>query len=220
MDVYQAVASRQSIRGFLDRSVPPEVLRRVLTAALQAPSGGNLQPWQAYLLSGERLADLKARVRVRLAAGDSGDPPPVLPYPSSLDDPYAGRLADMGARRYGAIGVDRQDAAARARIRAGNWECWGAPTGLFCFVDRRMLHPQWLDVGMFLQSVMLLFRAEGVDTCPQIVWGDFHRSVAAVLEPPANLVLACGMSIGYVDPETPRPAMPRARLAESVTFCD
>jgi nitroreductase len=218
VDVYEAVRSRRSVRGFLGRPVPPKTLARVLSAALQAPSGGNLQPWHVYVLSGPKLRDLRARVRERQAAGDSGDERPVPPYPLLLPAPYAQRLNDMGARRYGAVGVSQDDQAGRARVRAGNWECWGATTALFCYLDERLLPPQWMDAGMFLQSVMLLFRGEGIDTCPQIAWAEYHRTVAETVEPAGDLVLACGMSIGYRDPDVPVPVMPRAPLAEFVTF--
>jgi nitroreductase len=218
MDVYEAIRSRQSVRGFLDRRVPSDVLNRVLTAALQTPSGGNLQPWRVYVVGGATLDDLKARVRRRVAQGDLGDQPPLLPYPLPLPADYGHRLDDMGARRYAAVGVAREDREARARVRAGNWECWGATTALFCYLEQIMLPPQWMDAGMFLQSVMLLVRAEGLDSCPQIAWAEYHETVREVLNPPATLVLGCGMSIGYADPDVPRPAMPRMPLSEAVTF--
>jgi nitroreductase len=218
MNVYEAVRSRQSVRGFLDRPVPPDVLTRALTAALQSPSGGNLQPWHVYVLSGAKLDDLKLRIRRRVAAGDLGDQPPTPPYPLPLPAHYAERLDDMGARRYGAVGVNRDDRAARARVRAGNWECWGATTALFCYLESAMLPPQWMDVGMFLQTVMLLLRAEDMDTCPQIAWAEYHETVTEVIEPPENLVLACGMSIGFADPDVPRCVLPRAQLSDVVTF--
>ena len=220
MNVYEAVRSRRSVRGFLGRPVPAAVLTRVLSAALRAPSGGNLQPWRLYLLSGARLEDLKSRVRRRIAAGDSGDPPPVQPYPADLPASYAQRLADAGERRYGAAGIAREDKEGRARVRAGNWECFGAPAALFCYLDEQMLPPQWMDAGIFLQSVMLLLRAEGLDSCPQIAWAEYHRTVAQVIRPPAGRVLACGMSIGYANPNEPQPRMPRAPLSEVLTFLD
>lgn len=220
MNVYEAVRSRRSVRGFLDRPVPRAVLTRVLSAALHAPSGGNLQPWHLCLLSGSHLEDLKSRVRRRIEAGDTGDLLPVQPYPADLPAVYAQRLADMGERRYGALGIARGDIEGRARIRARNWECFGAPAALFCYLDERMLPPQWMDAGIFLQSVMLLLRAEGLDSCPQIAWAEYHRTVAGVIRPPEGHVLACGMSIGYADPQEPQPPMPRALLSEAVTFLD
>src|ERR1700733_14040774 len=116
MNVYDVVRSRQSVRGFLDRPVPPDVLMRALTAALQSPSGGNLQPWYVYVLSGAKLDDLKLRIRRRVAAGVGGDQPPPPPSPPPLPARYAERLNDRGPRRYGAVGVDRDDRTARARV--------------------------------------------------------------------------------------------------------
>jgi nitroreductase len=218
MDVYEAVRSRRSVRAFLECPVPPDVLRRVLTAALQSPSGGNLQPWRVYVLCGARLDDLKARIRRRVAAGDPGDQPPTPPYPLPLSEGYAQRLEDMGTRRYEAAGVGRDDRRARARVRGGNWEGWGATTVLFCYLERTMLPPQWMDVGMFLQTVMLLCRAENMDTCPQIAWAEYHKTVAEVIKPSSNLVLACGIAIGFADPDVPRPWMPRADLSDVASF--
>jgi nitroreductase len=220
VNVYEAVRSRRSVRSFLGRPVPAAVLTRVLSAALHAPSGGNLQPWQVYLLSGSRLEDLKSRVRRRIAACDSGDPLPVQPSPAALPAVYAQRLTDMGERRYGAAGITQDDKDGRARIRTRNWECFGAPAALFCYLDGRMLAPQWMDAGIFLQSVMLLLRAEGLDSCSQIAWAEYHRTVAEVIKPPDDHVLACGMSIGYADPQEPPPPMPRAPLSQAVTFLD
>jgi nitroreductase len=218
VDVYAAVESRRSVRRFLPTAVPEATLTRVLTAALRAPSGGNLQPWHVYVASGGRLDDLKARIGQRVAAGDGGDPLLVAPYPSKLAEPYAARLDDMATRRYGAVGVDRDDRVGRARIRAGNWQGYGAPVALFCYVDAEMLAPQWMDIGTLLQSVMLLLRAEGLDSCAQIAWAEYHRTVREVIGPPAHEVLACGMSIGYSDPDGPAPTMPRAEFNELVTF--
>jgi nitroreductase len=75
-----------------------------------------------------------------------------------------------------------------------------------------------MDVGMFLQTVMLLFRAENMDTCPQIAWAEYHETVTEVIEPSDNLVLACGMAIGFADPDVPRLQIPRAQLSDVVTF--
>jgi nitroreductase len=220
VDVYEAVRSRQSVRGFSDRPVSRDILTRVLTAASRAPSGGNLQPWHVYVLSGSRLSELKQRVAERVAAGDRGDELEVAIYPTPLGSPYRERLDDLAHRRYGALGVNRGDHLARARIRAGNWDCFGASTALFCYLDRDMPPPQWGDAGMYLQTVMLLLQSEGMHSCPQIAWAEYHRTVAQVITPAPRRVLYCGMSIGYVNPALPLPRMPRAPLSETVTFLD
>ncbi len=57
MDFFPLVARRRSIRSFLDRPIEPEVLQRILEAANSAPSAGNLQGYEVYLV---QQADRKA----------------------------------------------------------------------------------------------------------------------------------------------------------------
>ncbi len=142
----------------------------------------------------------------------------VATYPTPLNNPYQERLKEFGQRRYGALGISHDDHAARARVRAGNWDCFGASTALFCYLDRDMLPPQWGDAGMYLQTVMLLLRSEGLHSCPQIAWAEYHRTVDEVIAPSSQRILYCGMSIGYPDPTPPQPSIPRAPLSETVTF--
>ncbi|MFJ8107684.1 nitroreductase [Streptomyces sp. NPDC096132] len=220
MDVYGAVTSRRAVRGFTGRQVPREALERVLTAAAWAPSASNLQPWHAYVLTGTSLAELKKRTGERVATGDPWDEPEYEQYPPDLKSPYRERRSAFGEQRYGALGIPREDLEARQRAAAANWECFGAPAALFCYIDRAMGPAQWSDVGMYLQSVMLLLRAEGLHSCTQMAWAKYHRTVAEVLSPPDELILFCGMSIGFEDATVDHPRTGRAPFGETVTFAD
>lgn len=218
MDVYEAVTSRRAVRGYTDRPVPREVLDRVVSAAALAPSGSNIQPWRVYVVTGAPLAELKKRAGERLALGAAWDEPEYQMYPPDLRSPYRERRSAFGEQRYGALGIPRGDVEARQRAAAANWDCFGAPAALFCYLDRSLARPQWSDVGMYLQTVMLLLRAEGLHSCTQMAWAKFHTAVADVLTPPDGLVLFCGMSIGFEDPAAALPRTGRAPLAETVTF--
>ncbi|WP_399894398.1 nitroreductase [Streptomyces sp. BBFR51] len=218
MDVYEAVTSRRAVRGFTGRNVPRETLERVVSTAAWAPSASNLQPWHAYVLSGEPLTELKMRVGERLASGEPWDDPEYVQYPPTLKSPYHERRSDFGAQRYGSLGIARDDWEARQRAATANWDCFGAPAALFCYIDRDLGPAQWSDVGMYLQTVMLLLRAEGLHSCAQMAWAKYRRSVAEILSPPDDLLLFCGMSIGYEDPTVPQPRTGRAPLEETVTF--
>ncbi|MFD4415738.1 nitroreductase [Streptomyces sp. NPDC058476] len=220
MDIYEAVTSRRAVRAFTDRPVPWEALERVLSAAAWAPSGSNIQPWHAYVVTGAPLAEIKKRAGERLASGDPWDEPEYEMYPAALKSPYRERRSAFGEQRYGALGIPREDLEARQRAAAANWDCFGAPGALFCYIDRDMDRPQWSDVGMYLQTVMLLLRAEGLHSCPQMAWAKFHRTVGEVLSPPDELVLFCGMSIGFEDATAGDARIGRASLDEMVTFVD
>ena len=187
-------------------------------AAAWSPSGSTLQPWNSYVLTGAPLAELKRLAGERVAAGDPWDEREYEMYPPALKSPYRERRAAFGKARYGELGISREDVEARQRAAAANWDCFGAPAALFCYIDRDLGLPQWADLGMYLQTVMLLLRAEGLHSCPQMAWSQVRKTVAEIVSPPAELILFCGMSIGYEDFAVPYIRTGRAPLDETVTF--
>ncbi len=220
MDVYEAVTTRRAVRGFTDQPVPREVLERVLSAAAWSPSGSNLQPWNTYVVTGPLLTELKTCAVERVAHGDPWDERQYEMYPPELKSPYHERRSAFGKERYSALGIAREDWEARQRAAIANWNCFGAPAALFCYIDRDLGMAQWADVGMYLQTVMLLLRAEGLHSCPQMAWSQVRKTVAEVLSPPDSLILFCGMSIGYEDAKVSYARTGRAPLEETVTFVD
>ena len=220
VDAYEAVTSRRAVRGFTDEPVSREVLERVLSAAAWSPSGSNLQPWNIYVVTGVPLAQLKCLATERVAAGDPWDEREFVMYPPVLKSPYGDRRAAFGKDRYSALGIEREDWEARQRAAIANWDCFGAPAALFCYIDRDLDRPQWADVGMYLQTIMLLLRAEGLHSCPQMAWSQVRETVAEVLLPPDGLILFCGMSIGYEDPTVGYTRTGRAPLDETIKFVD
>ena len=200
MNVTEAVKQRISARAFKPDPVPGELLREILTLAHQAPSGGNLQPWRVYAVTGEPLAQFKARVAARIGAPDE---PEYDVYPPSLWDPFRTRRFENGEQLYASVSVPREDKAARLRWFARNAEFFGAPVGLFFCLDRKLGPPQWADLGMYMQNVMLLAVEAGLDTCPQEFWARYPQSVARTVGLPDDHMVFSGMALGYRDPEHP-----------------
>ncbi|MGY4980717.1 nitroreductase [Streptomyces sp. 900105755] len=218
MDVYEAVSSRRAVRAFSGRPVPREVLTRVLTAAARAPSSGNLQPWQVFAVSGEPLADLKRQATARALAGDPGDGREYPMYPAELTAPYRERFAGAAALRYAALGIEREDPQRPVRIAALNTQAFGAPLVLFCYLDRAMGPGQWADAGMYLQTVMLLLRAEGLHSCPQVMWTMYRETVGRLVGAGDRLVLLCGLAVGFEEESASRVRTGRADITETVRF--
>ena len=200
MDVTQAVAARRSVRGFLDRPVDPALLREIVVKAARAPSGGNLQPWHIDVVTGDSLARIVAAVGNKLARGEAETPAYAI-YPPELDMPYRDRRFGIGEAMYREVGIPREDKAARRSWFARNFRFFDAPAALFCTVERRMGPPQWSDLGMYLQSVMLLAVEAGLATCPQECWAMYPETVTRELGTPPERMLFCGMASGYEDAE-------------------
>ena len=199
MDVSEAIARRISIRAFTPEAVAGETVADILVRAAQAPSGGNLQPWRVYALAGEPLAEFKALA----AANPFGEEPEYEVYPPNLWEPFRTRRYQNGEDLYATIGIPREDRPARLRQLAKNGEFFGAPVGLFFCLDRNLGPPQWADLGMYMQNVMLLAVERGLDTCPQEYWARYPKTVGGFLGLPDDHMVFAGMALGYRNPEHP-----------------
>lgn len=220
MNVSEAIDTRMSCRAFLDTPVPEATVRAIVDQARRAPSGGNLQPWFVHVLTGEPLRALIEKVRARAGEHPLGEGTEYDIYPPQLKEPYRSRRFKCGEDLYALLGIPREERERRLRQYARNYELFGAPVGLFFAIDRSMGADQWADVGMFMQSIMLLAREHGLHTCPQESWAGWHRIVSEHLRLPSELMLFCGMALGYRDESHPanRLRTDRAPLEEFATF--
>jgi nitroreductase len=159
-------------------------------------------------------------VRAGLAAEPAGEGLEFAVYPSPLPDPWRSRRFASGEALYAAIGIPREQKAARLAQFARNYDFFGAPVGLFFSIDRLFDRPQWAHLGMFMQNLMLLAEERGLATCPQEAWAAVHETVARHLDLPPERILYCGMALGYADEEAPINALrtERAPVGDFATF--
>jgi nitroreductase len=218
--VSHAVTSRRSVRCFLPDPVDPAVLRQVLEGAQRAPSGGNVQPWHAHVLTGEPLARLIGAVAEVLPQGRAAHAPEYAIYPPELSGAYAERRAGVGEAMYAALDIARDNKIGRLAQFAANFRAFDAPVLMLVHMPRFMGPPQWSDVGMWLQTVMLLLREAGLDSCAQEAWAIYQAQIRAVVPIPQDHIFFCGLAIGHRDPDAPVNtfAVPRAPLDDVVTF--
>ena len=195
MNVTDAVLSRSSIRSFLNKQVPMDLLKTLLQKSSRAASGGNLQPWKIFVINDSAMSDFlefqKNWTEPEVPAYDI--------YPAKLKEPYRTSRFEIGEKMYELLGIARDDKDARLAQVMENFRFFGAPCAFFCFVDRQMGPPQWSDLGMFLQTFMLLAKEAGLDTCAQEAWSMKHDSVSEYVKAEESDILFCGMAIGYMD---------------------
>ncbi len=193
--------SRRSIRAFLDKPVDKALVARILTTAGKSASGGNLQPWQVYGLAGSARDTLIAAVKAQIDAGKTEDTPDIPVYPESLSSPYRDRRFACGVGLYKLLGIARDDKAGRVRQWRANYDFFGAPVGLIFTLDRQMGRAQFMDLGIYLQTVMLLAQEAGLSTCPQLSWSSWAETVRRTLAIGDNEMVVVGMALGYGDPD-------------------
>ena len=220
MNVTQALLTRQSARAFLPTPVPQSEVAALLDLARWAPSGSNIQPWRVHTLTGEPMRALIATVT---AAASSDAPLPeqeYLYYARPLPEPYLARRRANGWGLYGHLGIVKGDRVASGREALRNFSFFGAPVGLFFFIDTALAQGSWLDYGTFLQSFMLAARERGLHTCPQAAWLPYHAAIKAHCGVDPQATLVCGMALGHIDPAAHVNAFrtPREPVAAFATY--
>jgi nitroreductase len=199
MNVSQAIADRRSVRAFLDKPVDTLLITDIVERAARAATGGNLQPWHIDIVHGESMAKLKAIMVETLGKGPGSEQAEYDIYPKVLPKLYKDRRYAVGEELYARLSIPREDKMGRMMWFARNFQFFGAPVALFCTVDRNMGPPQWSDLGMYLQNVMLLAVEVGLATCAQECWAVYPETIRTFLGTPEERMLFTGMSIGYED---------------------
>ena len=216
-DLKSAIHDRRSVRAFLPREVPRAVLVRMFETAQRAPSWCNIQPWRTWLASGSVREALVAKTS---AAAREGSPRPDVPFPTEYPEPYGSHRRACGRALYEAMGVERHDGEARQSAWMRNFAAFDAPHVAICGIDRRFGLWAALDVGCWLQTVLLVATEEGVATCPQASLSLYPDVARAVLGIPEEIQILFGIAIGYEDPEAAANRCRTARepLEANVTF--
>ncbi|QQO12505.1 nitroreductase [Bradyrhizobium diazoefficiens] len=199
MSVEEAIRTRRSVRGFLQREVPDDVLRKIFALAQWSPSNCNVQPWTPHVVSGQSLKRLR---EVLTSAGMRDEPiKPDWPADGVYTGIYRERQVDAARTLYGAMGVERHDAVGRKMAYIRNHAFFDAPHAVFIFMSEPFDTREATDIGMYAQSVMLLLTAHGIASCAQGALGLFPDVVRDHLGVPSNLKLLFGISFGYEDPD-------------------
>lgn len=222
MEVTAAIAARRTIRAFKPDPVPLSVVREILDCARRAPSGGNLQPWHVHVLTGEAKRLLSEALIAKYDANPEGEPGQHQPYPDDLPDPYRTRRRVIGVQLYERLGIGRADREGKIRHFGRNLDFFGAPVGLIFSIFRGSEPLQFVDLGIFIETVMLLATERGLSTCPQGIFSLFHRSIEAMLGLPENRLVVCGMALGHADESAPANALraPRAEVDDFTVFLE
>ncbi|WGS19916.1 nitroreductase [Bradyrhizobium sp. ISRA463] len=214
----EVIAARLSCREFSGSPVSRSTIEQILRVARFAPSGANIQPWHVYVLAGAAKAEVSAALLHAYEKEPNEHVSEYQYYASEFPEPYLGRRQEFGRLFYGSLGIAQSDGAARSRQTAKNFAFFGAPVGLIVTIDRRLAMGSWLDLGMFIQNVMLAAVGRGLQSCPQETFARYHRILRPLLSIPAEQMVACGISMGHPKEQARERLMPRADVEAFASF--
>lgn len=218
MSFEEAVKSRRSVRGFLDKRVPDDVLKDVFDIARWAPSGTNVQPWHTCVASGEVRDRMRAEMLHRVSNKDKV----ITDHPGDgkLGEPWRGRKRACAKVLYDAMGIEWEDKAGRGQAAMRNFELFDAPHAAFLCMDETFGVQSAADVGMYAQTLMLAMTAHGLASCAQGTLRNYPDMVRREFGLAPELKVLFGISFGYEDTNVAanNARTIRAPLEETVQF--
>lgn len=199
MELLEGIETRRSLRAFTSTPVPEEIMGKILKAVSKSPSYTNTQPWEVAVVSGNKKEEL-ARILSDLWKSEVA-PNPDLPLPKTWPPELDSRVKEHSASRFKALGVERGDDQHMRELRLQNFKFFGAPCGLFLFMDSTLTPWSIFDMGVFAQSIQLAAHSFGIGSCLQAMLVNYPDAVREFLGIPKTKQLIIGISIGYPDYE-------------------
>lgn len=200
LNVLEAIQGRHSTRAFLETPVSKNMIEQILNIARFAPSGVNTQPWKVVVVTKNYQQKIGASI-IQARESNILENPDYHYYPTEWFEPYKSRRKACGLALYSSINISLEEKEKRKIAWYRNYYFFGAPVGLLFFIDKRLEKGSWVDMGMFIQNVMLAARGFGLETCPQASLAEYPDLVRNIVEVPFDYALICGMALGYEDKE-------------------
>ena len=212
MDIHESVRNRRSIRKFLDKPVPQKTLQELVSNALWSPSWGNTQPWEFILATGEPLERFKKANRSALLSGKK--PTPEIPMPSAWPNVMKARYVHIGRSVLDAQSIDRKDMDGRLKYYGDMFSLFGAQALLLLMLDKNLLiEYAMLDIGLFLQTFMLLTHARGLGSIALAASVNYPGILRDHFPIPIDRRIVMGVAVGWPDPNAPVNQFQRKRAA-------
>lgn len=202
MDILEAIRDRHSTRAFLDKPVGIETVQAILDIAKYAPSGANTQPWFVVAVTGEIKQKIGHAI-IKAREANTSENPDYNYYPTHWRDPYKTRRKTCGLALYSALHIDYEDKAKRKEAWYRNYYFFNAPVGLLFFMDKDLEKGSFMDMGMFMQNVMLAAKGFGLDTCPEASLAEYPDIVRNIVGVSNEKLLLAGLALGYKDSHHP-----------------
>lgn len=201
ISLVDAIKARRSVRGYLDRPVPDDVMRAVFDLARHAPSNCNVQPWKVYVATGHLRDRLRDAMLHRLDRGIPGTPD--YEYRGDFKGEYRRRQVDCAVALYNEMGIARDDRPGRQRAVRRNFEFFDAPCMAFIGMAPQFGTTVAIDVGMYAQNLMLAMVAHGLHSCPMGTMRQYPDLVREAFDIQDDTRILFGIAFGYEDPGVP-----------------
>ena len=196
------IQQRHCKRKFTNQAVSKDIINQVLLTAGHAASSKNSQPWQVAVVTGDTQQRL---INAMCDQFDQGvfESPDYVYMTDPMPDIFKQRARDCGYSLYELKGIARDDKEKRQAHFRENYTFFDAPMAFIFHLHANAQCGNFLDMGLFMQNVMLGLIEHGLGSCPQFSICSYSNTVKTMLNIESDRMIVCGMSVGYPDESEP-----------------
>lgn len=212
------ISQRRSIRGYLDKPVPKELLEEVIALANRAPSSMNTQPWHLHVLTGEALEQVRKGNTERMLSGVT--PTRDIEDYAAYEGEHRKRQIEIAVQLFEAMGIERHDAERRQDWVMRGFRQFDAPVSIVVCFDRSLLNNTiaHFDTGAMTYGLVLAAWSRGLGAVINgqgIMQSPVVREVAGI--PDDQAILTC-VALGWPDDDfIANSVVSRRRPVENIT---
>jgi nitroreductase len=195
--------ARKSIRGFKPDPVDQTSITKILEAAVRAPSAMNTQPWEFFVVTGEKLDTMREEIVKKLNDGAPMQPDHlVVGWPS--DSVYRDRQVELAKQLFKLMDIQREDKAKRAQWLERGFRFFDAPVAIFVVTDKSLSESGPLfDIGAVVNNICLAALEFNLGTCIEdqgVLYPEVVRELAGI---PDSKRMMIAVALGFPDENFP-----------------
>jgi nitroreductase len=198
MDLTECILTRKSVRAYRATPVPRELLSKILGEARRSPSCANTQPWEFAVFGGAVMEGMRKAYQERFLSGGAANPE--IPYPfMAWPEPYRSRRLALSKKQHDLLGIDPDNSEQVKQFWLRGYGFFGAPNGVIIYIADNL--PTWsiLDIGLVLQTRLLLAHIYGLGCCAQLQMVAYPDIIRRLIKIPASKKIVVGVAMGYPD---------------------
>jgi nitroreductase len=201
MDYNDIVHERRSIRGYLQKPVPRELIEEIIDLAKRAPSSMNTQPWHFHVITGEPLERIRKGNTEKMMSGSAVDREIKMNH--GYEGPHRERQIEIAVQLFEAMGIARDDKPKRLDWVMRGFRQFDAPVSIVITVDKALADDTiaHFDCGAATYGLVLAAWSKGLGS---VINGQGIMQSSVVREnaniPEDEVIMTC-VAMGYPSDE-------------------
>ncbi len=204
MDLFEAIEKRRTIREFQDKPIPMEIIKKIISAGLKAPTNNHLREWEFVIINNKKK---RAEVLNLENMTDFDECEKMLDFFGMTDKNQRGMYHIAMPKQFSML-----------------YEC-GCLVLPFFKLRKPLLEPtclsdlnEFASIWLCIENILLAATAENVFGVTRIPMQEELEHIKKTLKHPNNYFMPCYIALGYPSKNAKIPVQKQINVEDRLHF--